>query len=242
MKAIEIRNVSKKFKVLGQEFYALKDVSLDVNQSEILALIGPNGSGKTTLINIILGLLIPEKGAIKIFGKSVENGNILEKINLASGEEKFHWMMTVADVLNFFSRVYGLSSSVRKQRIEELVQLLGLSNILKRRFDGLSTGERMRLALAKALLNRPKILFLDEPTLGLDPEIAIRIRKEIKRLNQIYKITILLTSHYMHEVEQLADRFAFINKGKIIEVGKISRFKKSRKTLEEYFVEKVEGK
>lgn len=242
MKAIEIRNVSKAFKGYGRKFHALKNVSLDITQGEILALIGPNGSGKTTLINTILGLLLPEKGGIKILGKSIENTSFLENMNLASGEEKFHWMMTVNDILNFFSRVYGLSSSVRKQRIEELVNLLGMSNILKRRFDWLSTGERMRLALAKSLLNKPKILLLDEPTLGLDPEIAIKIRNEIKNLNKIYKMTILLTSHYMLEVEQLADRFAFINKGKIVEVGKISQFKRKRQTLEEYFVEHVEGK
>jgi len=242
MKAIEIRNVSKTFKGYGQKFYALKNVSLDITQGEILALIGPNGSGKTTLINIILGLLLPEKGRIKIFGKSVEDASFLENVNLASGEEKFHWMMTVNDILNFFSSVYGLDSSVRKQRIKELVNLLGLSNILKRRFDWLSTGERMRLALAKSLLNKPKVLLLDEPTLGLDPEIAIKIRNEIKKLNKIYKVTILLTSHYMLEVEQLADRFAFINKGEIVEIGEISQFKRKRQTLEEYFVEKVEGK
>ncbi|MEM5808146.1 MAG: ABC transporter ATP-binding protein [Candidatus Aenigmatarchaeota archaeon] len=242
MKAVEIRNVSKIFKVYGRKFYALKNVSLDVNQGEILALIGPNGSGKTTLINIILGLLLPEKGRIKIFGKSIEDEDFHKNVNLASGEEKFHWMMTVEDVLNFFGLVYGLDTSTRKQRIKELVSLLGLSNIMKRRFEWLSTGERMRLALAKALLNKPKLLLLDEPTLGLDPEIATKIRNEIKKLNKIYRVTILLTSHYMHEVEQLADRFAFINKGKIVEVGEISQLKRKRQNLEEYFVKQIEEK
>ncbi|MBI2542643.1 MAG: ABC transporter ATP-binding protein [Candidatus Aenigmarchaeota archaeon] len=240
MPAIEIRKISKKFKVYGNEFYALKDVSIDIKEGEIFSLIGPNGSGKTTLINIILGLLIPDTGYVKILGKRVEDESSLEKMNFVSPEERFHWVLSANDTLNIMGKIYGLDRATRKKRITGLVELFGLGNVLNRRFDGLSTGEKMRLALAKALLNEPQILLLDEPTLGLDPDISIKIREEIKRINKSYGTTILLTSHYMKEVEQLADRVAFIKNGKIVQVGKTNMIRKKGQSLEEYFVEKVE--
>lgn len=238
MKAIEIQNVSRKFKVYGKEFYALKDVSLTINKGEVFALVGPNGSGKTTLLNIILNMLTPNTGQVKILGKDTRDKNFLEKINYASGEERFHWALTVFDILDFYGRVYGLDGKERKVRIEELAKFIGLTDILDRRFDGLSTGERMRLAFAKALLNKPRILLLDEPTLGLDPDVSRKVRKEIKRLNKRYKTTIFLTSHYMPEIEQLADRIALIKEGKIIEVGKLKDITK-KSSLEDYFVKEL---
>ncbi len=237
MNAIEVIGVSRRFKVLGKEFYALKDVSLRVKEGEIFALVGPNGSGKTTLINIILGILLPHKGEIKIFGREK---NFLGKINYASGEERFNGVLTVSDILNFYGRVYGLPASKRKNRINELAKFFGLVKLVNRRFDGLSTGERTKLAFAKALLNNPKILLLDEPTLGLDPDISRKIRKEIKHLNKKYKTTIFLTSHYMAEVEQLADKIAFIKEGKIKKIGTVKDITK-KYSLEDYFVKEMGG-
>ena len=238
MNAIDIRNVSRKFKSHGKEFYALKNVSLTINQGEIFALVGPNGSGKTTLLNIILGILTPNKGTVTILGKDIKHINVIENVNYASGEERFHWALTVVDTLDFYARVYDLTAEERKRKINELIRFLGLTKVSNRRFDTLSTGERMRLAFAKALLNNPKILLLDEPTLGLDPDISRKIRKEIKRLNKIYKTTILLTSHYMPEVEQLADRVAFIKEGKLLKVGNVRDITK-KYSLEDYFVKKI---
>lgn len=233
MTAIEIKNVSKKFRVLGKEFYALKDVTLDVKDREILALVGPNGSGKTTLLNIITGLLIPDSGYVKILGKKPDT-DVVEKIGFVSSDARFHWALTMKDVLNFYGIVYGMSKASREKRILQLADFFGFEELLGRRFDGLSTGERMRLSFAKALLNNPRILLLDEPTLGLDPDISIKLRKEIKHINKEFGTAILLTSHYMKEVHQLADRIAFILKGEIHDIRSAKGV-----DLDKYFVRMV---
>ena len=238
MKSIEIQNVSRKFKVYGKGFYALQNVSLEINRGEIFALVGPNGSGKTTLLNIILGLLTPTSGSVRIFDRDAQSKGSLNVINFASGEERFNGCLTVRDILDFFARVYNLSQKERSSRINELVDFFGLEKITARRFDGLSTGEKMRLAFAKALLNRPQILLLDEPTLGLDPDIARKIRTQIKELKRGEETTILLTSHYMTEIEQLADRVALIKDGSILQVGTIESITQGA-SLEDYFVQEL---
>lgn len=236
MAAIDIKNVSRRFKVYGKEFYALREVSLAIEEGEIFALVGPNGSGKTTLLNIILGLLTPTSGDVKIFGQVPSRSSLT--MNLASGDERFNGSLTVLDVLRFFARVYGLGPAERESRIDELVKFFGIQKLIERRFDGLSTGEKMRLAFAKAMLNKPRILLLDEPTLGLDPDIARRVRVQIKQLKSEWGTTILLTSHYMVEIEQLADRVALIKEGRILEIGTIEDVTKGV-SLEDYFVKEL---
>ena len=137
--------------------------------------------------------------------------------------------------------LYGIKRKERTERIRELVRLFGLENVMRSKFDVLSTGERMKLAFAYALMHRPKLLLLDEPTLGLDPDAAITVRKEIKRINRELKTTIVLTSHYMHEVEQLARRIAFVNKGEVTDLGTLAAIKKKHPDLEDYFVKMVES-
>lgn len=237
MHAIEIRNVSKKFRVLGKEFYALNNVSLDIKHGEILALVGPNGSGKTTLLNVITGLLIPDAGYVKLLGKDVMKTDVIEDVGFVSADARFHWALSVKDVLNFYGIVYGISKGKREKRISELADFFGLENLLRRRFDGLSTGERMRLSFAKALLNRPKVLLLDEPTLGLDPDISVKLRKEIRHINKTFGTAILLTSHYMKEVHQLAVRIAFILHGEIKDVRSTRGI-----DLDKYFVKMAKQK
>jgi ABC-2 type transport system ATP-binding protein len=229
MDAIEIEGVSKKFRETGKVFWALKDVSFTVRKGEIFGLLGPNGAGKTTLLNILVRLLIPDSGKIRILGEDIAGrGRVLEKINFVSGDTKFHWVLTVEDVLKFYSIAYNLPPAVRKERVEELIEFFGISYVRNRRFNRLSTGERMRLIFAKAMLNHPRVLLLDEPTLGLDPAVAIRVRAEIKRVNRKFGTTILLTSHYMSEVEQLSERIAFIHRGEIIDMGKVEKVKLKR--------------
>lgn len=231
--AIEIRNISKKFKSDGKSFYALKNVSLNIEQGEIFALVGPNGSGKTTLMNIITGVLIPESGYVKIMGTDVQKDrSIVERISLVSSGTRFHWALNTGDVLNFFGRAYGIEPSEREKRIKHLTKFFDLRKILDRRFDALSTGERVRLVFAKSLLNEPQVLLMDEPTLGLDPDMALRLRAEIKRINKKFGTTIFLTSHYMKEIENLSGRVAFIYKGQIKKIDKT----KNVGDIEKYFI------
>jgi len=237
MNIVEITNVSKKFKYNKKDFFAVKDVSFSVANGEIFGLLGPNGAGKTTLLNIAVGILVQDAGQIKIFGGDIQkNSNILESISSVSGETRFHWGLRVNDVLTFYGMLYGLSKNEREKRISRLIKFFGLGRIRYRKFGYLSTGERMRLVFAKALLNYPKLLILDEPTLGLDPDMAIKVRQEIKRINKKFGTTIILTSHYMQEVEQLCDRVAFINKGKIVDIGTIDKIKSREFSTYEFIV------
>ncbi len=223
---IEADNISKKFRYRKKDFYAVKNASFTVDAGEIFGLLGPNGAGKSTLLNLIVGILVPDSGSISVFGKSTQkNREILEEISMVSGETHFHWGMRTKDVLTFYGMLYGLDRKERDRRISRLVNFFGLDRVLYSKVGYLSTGERMRLVFAKALLNYPKLLLLDEPTLGLDPDIAIRVREEILRINKKFRTTILLTSHYMQEVEQLADRIAFINKGIVVDIGTIEKIK-----------------
>lgn len=240
---IEIKNVTKEFKSEGKKFCALDSVSFGIKEGEIFGLLGPNGAGKTTLINILTGLLVADKGSVTILGKDVarHRNDILEKMNAVSGDSKFHWLLTSKEILRFYFSAYNVPKAEREKRTERLVEMFEIDSIMEKRFAWLSTGERMRLILAKSMINDPEVLLLDEPTLGLDPDIAIRIRKLILDVNKNYGTTILLTSHYMKEVEELCGRIAFIHKGKIVDIGKIRDLKKrvKKKTLEEYFVEMV---
>jgi ABC-2 type transport system ATP-binding protein len=227
MYAIEVSKVSKKFRERGKNFYALRNVSLNVEQGEILGILGPNGAGKTTLLNIIVGIVEPDSGRVKILGKTCDS-SVLASMNFVSGESRFHFSLRVRDVLDVYARIYGLTPQEKSERVKDLVEKFGLKRVYNRKYGYLSTGEKVRVAFAKALLNKPKIILFDEPTLGLDPEIAIRVRKEIKSLNKKHGVTIILTSHYMNEVEQLSDRIAFISDGEIVDIGSVESVKLSK--------------
>ncbi len=222
MNPITVSNVSKTFIIKNTEIKALSNVSLEVKQGEVFGLLGPNGAGKTTLINMMLNLLTPDEGNVTILGQP-PSPDVLRQINVVAGGSQFHWAMTPRDVLNFFANIYNIPN--KKERINELVTLLKLEHLLDRKITWFSTGERLRVAFAKALLNKPKLLLMDEPTLGLDPDVARNVRNEVQRLNKEEGMTILLTSHYMHEVEQLCDRIAFIYEGKIVDVGEVKEVK-----------------
>lgn len=236
--AIEINNISKQFRQGKNIVKALDNVNFQIKNGEIFGLLGPNGAGKTTLLNIITNMLTPDSGNALIFGKDPRiDRNIIENLSFASGDTRFHWVLKVKDILKFYGMSYGIPKQERNARIKKLTEFFGISALMDNRFDSLSTGERMRLVFCKTLLNNPKILLLDEPTLGLDPDIAIRLRREIKRINKERGTTILLTSHYMLEVEQLCNRIAFINKGRIIDIGKISEVKQKHFSTYELIVE-----
>ncbi len=222
MNIIEVTNVSKKLKSKGKEVFALGNVSFNVKKGEIFGLLGPNGAGKTTMVNILLNVLVQDKGTVSVFGKRIGT-DTLEKMNLVSGDIRFQWTLSSKQILEFYGRIYGLTKKEREKRISKLSKLFEIDHFMNRRFSYLSTGERMRLNFAKAMLNKPSLLLLDEPTLGLDPDIAIKVREEIKRVNKKFGTTILLTSHYMNEVEQLCDRIAFMDNGEIAEIGSVRK-------------------
>jgi ABC-2 type transport system ATP-binding protein len=201
---------------------ALRDVDLSVPEGAFWGLLGPNGAGKTTLLSIISNLLIPEQGEVRVLGKDLRK-NAMEvsgRINLSSGHANFLWSLNVRENLEYYAMLYGLSGKRRRQRVEDLLHLFDLSDFARARFDELSTGTKQKLSLAKSLVNDPELLLLDEPTVGLDPDVAHRIREAIQRLHREKGTTILMTTHNMKEAESLCEQVAFIKDGKIKALGK----------------------
>lgn len=238
---VDVQHISKSFKTDKKEIQVLKDVSFSIKTGEIFGLLGPNGAGKTTIINILTTLLLPTEGTAYIDGFDVteDRYEILKIINAVSSETKFHQMLNTMEILQFYSELYELNQQQKKERIEYVTEKFEIQNLLNKRFLWLSSGEKMKVILAKSLLNHPKVLFLDEPTMGLDPDIAIKTRNLIKELKREWDITILLTSHYMKEVEELCRRIAFINKGEIVFVGDVKELKRKHSSLESYFIKIV---
>jgi len=198
---------------------ALRDVSFEVETGEIFGLIGRNGAGKTTLTKIVATLVQPTTGSVSVRGHdSVDHDELVRRdIGLATAEERsFYWRLTAEQNLMFFARLHGLSDRFAKQRMKELFAKLELEEFRKRRFGELSTGNKQRLAVARAMLASPPVLLLDEPTRSLDPLAAARMREMIRSLaEQDPPVTTLLTSHNLAEVETLCARVAIISRGSI---------------------------
>ena len=227
MEIVDAKNLTRVFDHKKKKIFALRDVNLKIKRGEIFGLLGPNGAGKTTFINILGGVLTPTEGTVEIFGKDVKKyrDQIVEDMNVGSGESQFHWALTVQQILIFYSMVYGFEREEGKKKVSRLVNEFEIKDILNKKIGWLSSGQRMRVVLCKALLNDPKFLMLDEPTLRLDPDIAKKTRELILKVNKEHGATILLASHYMTEVEQLCKRIAFLDKGQIIDIGKIDKVK-----------------
>jgi len=248
--AIRVENVSKTFKqgIFRPKYTeALTNVSLSVKYGEIFGLLGPNGAGKTTLLNILSSQLLPNSGKVSILGLDTNSMHMPDlkklkmRINMCSGNPNFPWSLTVFEILKFYSMLYGCGPKECSNIIEENINLFELEKYRNIRYDRLSMGTKQRLALAKSLLNEPEILFLDEPTIGLDPDIARKIRLRIAEINKKKKITIVLTTHYMKEAEQLCGRIAFIKDGRIKAIGTKRQLEKltKKKNLEEVFLNLV---
>jgi ABC-2 type transport system ATP-binding protein len=229
--AISIRNLSKTYpspfrrlraffrRPVKEPVEALREVTFDVDTGEIFGLIGRNGAGKTTLTKIVATLVQPTTGTVSVRGSDsvVQDENVRRQIGLATAEERsFYWRLTGEQNLMFFARLHGLSDRTAKQRIRELFAQLELDEVARRRFGEMSTGNKQRLAVARALLSSPPVLLLDEPTRSLDPLAAARMRELISSLaRQDPPVTILLTSHNLAEVETLCERVAIISRGRI---------------------------
>jgi ABC-2 type transport system ATP-binding protein len=224
---------------------ALNDVSLSVKRGEVFGLLGPNGAGKTTLLNILSTQLVPDAGTVTILGKRLgrtlgkEGLALRNRINMCSGNPNFPWSLTIREILKFYAMLYGLSGRRCKDAVDRSVALLELDDLTGKRYDTLSTGTKQKLALAKALLNDPELLFLDEPTIGLDPDIAKKIRDLVRDIHGRNGITILITTHYMREAEELCERLAFIRDGEIKVIGSPAELLSMMhaKDLEEVFLE-----
>ena len=198
---------------------ALSEVSFDVHAGEIFGLIGRNGAGKTTLTKIIATLVQPTSGSVTVnnYDSVRDDGKVRAQVGLATAEERsFYWRLTVEQNLMFFARLFGLSDALARRRIIELVEQFELKELVSRRFGELSTGNKQRMAFARAMLSKPPVLLLDEPTRSLDPLAAARMRALISRLaGGDPPVTILLTSHNLAEVEELCGRVAIIGRGRI---------------------------
>lgn len=207
---------------------ALDGLTLNVPEGRAFGLLGPNGAGKTTFLAVCSSLLKPDGGRVEVLGLDpVRQGRrVRSLLNLCSGHANFLWNLRVEENLRYYAMLYSIPRAEREARISLLVDQLELGPWRKSRFDTLSTGVKQRVALAKALLNRPRLLLLDEPTLGLDPDISRKVRAYLKRLHAAGETTMVITSHNMAEVEELCDEVAFIRKGRVVARGSPEELKR----------------
>ena len=236
---IEINNLNKNY----NNILAVKDLNFKINKGSIVGLLGPNGCGKTTTIGMMLGLIKPSSGSVIINGKNIENENnrtkILEKVNFISPYVELPKKLTIEENLKVYGKMYGVNNL--KEKVADLMEQLNLLEFKKRKTGELSSGQKNRVSLAKALINDPEILLLDEPTASLDPDVGDYIRTYIENFASKRGTTILLASHNMNEVERLCSEVMMMKKGKIIDKGTCNDLikKHGRKNLEETFLKIV---
>jgi ABC-2 type transport system ATP-binding protein len=213
-----VLNVSHLTKRFGA-FTAVEDVSFHVNPGEIVGLLGPNGAGKTTTFHMLLGLITPTSGTVHMFGLdlAVEREAVLQQVNFSSTYLSMPQSLTVEENLWVVGRLYGLPNM--RRRVDEIVTRLDMADFRHKVTRKLSSGQMTRLTLAKALLTKPKILFLDEPTASLDPDVAHKTRAILKEERRASGLSILYTSHNMQEMEDMCDRVIFLQRGKIVAEG-----------------------
>ena len=199
---------------------ALKGVSFEVEEGAFVGLLGPNGAGKSTLIHCVTGLAVPTSGEIRVFGHDavVDYQQARQAIGLAPQEVNVDWFLTVEEQLEYHAGYFGMPKKQRRERIEELLEVFSLAEKRKERTRFLSGGMKRRLVLARALMHRPRLLILDEPTAGVDVELRLELWQYVKRINE-EGTTVLLTTHYLEEAEQLCSRIAFINEGELVAEG-----------------------
>jgi len=222
---VEVKNLTKIFTRKSTAFSflhkkrfttAVNNISFEIKKGEIVGLLGPNGAGKTTTIQMLMGLITPSTGIIKIFGKNFSENRkeILKKMNFSSSYTHLPWRLTVWENLNVVARLYGIPDPSGK--IQQIMKSLNLESKKNDEVAELSSGWTTRLNLARTFINDPEFILLDEPTASLDPEGADEIRKRILRLRHEFKTTVLWTSHNMAEVEEVCDRVIFLTRGRII--------------------------
>ena len=236
---IEVKNLNKEY----NNILAVKNINFTIKKGSIVGLLGPNGCGKTTTIGMMLGLIKPTSGTVFINGQNIENENnrtkILEKVNFISPYVELPKKLTVEENLKVYGKLYGVNNL--KDKISDLMKQLNLLEFNKRKTGELSSGQKNRVSLAKALINEPEILLLDEPTASLDPDVGDYIRTYIENFASKKGTTILLASHNMNEVERLCSEVMMMKNGKIIDKDTCKNLinKHGRKNLEETFLKIV---
>lgn len=227
MDALRFSEVGKVFVTSKGPFTALSNLNLSIPEGSIFGLLGPNGAGKSTAINLLSGILLPTSGQVQVFGHDVADETVTTKslIGVVPQEIVVEMAFTVEEVLYYFSGLYGVSAADRRERIPQILADLDLADKAKERARSLSGGMKRRLMIAKALIHRPKLLVLDEPTAGVDVALRQKIWELVRRLNQ-NGTTILFTTHYLEEAEALCESIAVINKGQLIKTGKLSDIQK----------------
>ena len=238
---LEVRNLIKKFKTT----FAVNNINFVIEKNKTLGLLGPNGCGKTTSIGMMLGLITPTSGKIFIDGISLESKNrikLLSLMNFASPYIELPKKLTVRQNLEIYARLYGVKKI--SERITEMVEDLNLKNFLNKKTGELSSGQKNRVSLAKSLINKPDILFLDEPTASLDPDIGDFVRQYIEIYKSKNPVTILLASHNMNEVERLCDTVVMMKDGQIVDRGTCKELisKHGRDNLEDTFLQIARSK
>ena len=232
---LKVKNIFKKFNSL----IAVNNISFDIQKNKTMGLLGPNGCGKTTSIGMMLGLITPTSGQIFIDGIVLEPKSrirLLSLMNFASPYIELPKKLTVKQNLEVYARLYGVKEI--NDRVGEMIEDLNLQNFLNKKTGELSSGQKNRVALAKSLINKPKLLFLDEPTASLDPDVGDFVREYIEKYKKNNELTILLASHNMREVERLCDQIIMMKKGEIVDSGTCNELieKHGRENLEETFL------
>jgi ABC-2 type transport system ATP-binding protein len=223
VKALEITDLVKRYPT-GVE--ALRGVSLEIQPGELFGLLGPNGAGKSTLIHCTTGLAQTTSGTIEVFGHDAVGkgyGEARQAVGLAPQEVNLDWFLTVEETLDYHAGYFGMPKRERRERTKELLETFSLTEKRDERTRTLSGGMKRRVVLARAMMHRPRMLILDEPTAGVDVELRLELWHYVQRINA-EGTSILLTTHYIEEAEQLCDRIAFINEGRIVGEGTSAQF------------------
>lgn len=226
---VETRNLTKVYRDFWgrRKVEALKALDLEVRRGEVFGLLGPNGSGKTTTIKLLLGLLFPTSGQALVFGRSATDVDKNQRIGYLPEETYLYRFLNAEETLDFYGRLFGIPRATRRQRIFELIELVGLGWAKRRQLKEYSKGMMRRIGLAQALINDPELLLLDEPTTGLDP-IGIRQMKELLLSLRAQGKTILMCSHRLDDVEDVCDRIAILHRGELRELGRVDDLLKIR--------------
>lgn len=241
-RVIEVENLTRVYSstkgllTRGKEnVVAVDNISFHVSRGELFGFLGPNGAGKTTTIKMLTTVLMPTEGKATILGHDLvrDSKKIRRLINVVYGGDKgLYTRVSAWDNMKYFCNLYHIPGKEQTRKIEELLTIVGLGEYKHRRVENFSRGMKQKLHIARGLINDPAILFLDEPTIGLDPVSALGIKKVVKKLNK-EGVTIFLTTHYMHEAEELCDRVAIIRKGKIIILDTVEKIKALHKKFYE---------